>query len=39
VDVHDILDYLVVFVAGVGVGLLIVMLLEEVERREVEALP
>lgn len=31
---RDLLDYLVVFVAGIGVGLLIVMLLEEVEKRE-----
>lgn len=37
-DARNFLDYLVIFVAGVGVGLLIVMLLEEVERREAEAI-
>jgi hypothetical protein len=35
----DLLDYLVIFVAGVGVGLIITMLLDEVERREAESLP
>lgn len=37
-DPRDFLDYLVIFVAGIGIGLLITMLLDEVERREAEAL-
>ena len=36
---RDLLDYVVIFVSGVGVGLLIVMLLDEVERREAASLP